>query len=196
MERTPARADVAEGYADLVYSSYDVSLISANNMRDAIASFIAAPSDATLEAARQAWLDARDDYGPTEAFRFYDGPIDNPTDGPEGRINAWPMDEAYIDYVDGNPEAGIINDVAGYPEITTDVLVEANENGGETNISTGWHAIEFLLWGQDLSADGAGNRPVSDYTAAPNADRRAAYLTLATDLLIEDLTSVRDQWAR
>ena len=39
------------------------------------------------------------------------------------------------------------------------MLVDANEEGGETNISTGWHAIEFLLWGQDLSDDGPGAPP-------------------------------------
>ena len=155
---------------------------------------MADPTDATLEAAKQAWLDGRLLYGPTEAFRFYDGPIDNPDDGPEGQINAWPLDEAYIDYVDGDAEAGIVNDVAGVPEITTDVLVEANEEGGETNISTGWHAIEFLLWGQDLSDDGPGARPVTDYTTAANADRRGTYLSLLAQLLVDDLTGVRDQW--
>src|SRR3546814_2796430 len=77
-------------------------------------------SDLSLAAAKQAWLDGRDLYGPTEAFRFYDGPIDTPDGGPEGQINAWPLDEAYIDYVEGDETAGIINDTAGVPEITTD----------------------------------------------------------------------------
>ena len=92
------------------------------------------------------------------------------------------------------PTAGIVNDAAGVPEITTDVLVAANEEGGESNISTGWHAIEFLLWGQDLSADGAGQRPLTDYTTSPVAERRATYLSLLTQLLVDDLTFVRDQW--
>ena len=74
------------------------------------------------------------------------------------------------------------------PEITTDVLVAANEEGGESNISTGWHAIEFLLWGQDLSADGAGARPLTDYTTSPVAERRATYLSLLAQLLVDDLT--------
>jgi putative iron-regulated protein len=192
----PALAtEVATSYADGVYASYDASLTSATAMQEAIEAFLADPTDATLQAAKDAWLTARDDYGPTEAFRFYDGPIDNPEDGPEGRINAWPMDEAYVDYVEDDETAGIINDTAGFPEITTDVIVAANEEGGETNISTGWHAVEFLLWGQDLSDDGPGARPVTDYTTAANADRRATYLELVTQQLIDDLTSVRDQWA-
>jgi putative iron-regulated protein len=156
---------------------------------------VAAPAADTLTAAQQAWLDARDLYSPTEVFRFYDGPIDNPDDGPEGQINAWPLDEAYIDYVDGDPAAGIVNDAAGVPEITTDVVVAANEVGGETNISTGWHAIEFLLWGQDLSDAGPGARPLTDYTTSPVAERRATYLQTLSDLLVADLSGVRDQWA-
>jgi putative iron-regulated protein len=163
-------------------------------MDDAIDAFVAEPNQETLAAARTAWIDARDDYGLTEAYRFYGGPIDDEEDGPEGRINAWPMDEAYVDYVEGDASAGIVNDPAGTPEITAEVLTAANENGGETNISTGWHAIEFLLWGQDLSSGGPGARPVSDYTDAPNAQRRAQYLTVASDLLIADLTSLADAW--
>ena len=104
------------------------------------------------------------------------------------------MDEAYVDYVEGDPDAGIINMVDEFPEIDLDVLVSANEQGGETNISTGWHAIEFLLWGQDLSEEGPGARPVTDYVEAANSDRRAEYLRLATEQLITDLTTVRDAW--
>jgi putative iron-regulated protein len=187
-------SEVVDHYADGVYATYDASLTSATAMQTAIEAFVASPTDATLAAAKQAWLDARPDYGLTEAFRFYGGPIDDEDDGPEGQINAWPLDEAYIDYVEGDLEAGIINDAAGYPEITTEVLVGANEEGGETNISTGWHAVEFLLWGQDLSATGPGARPVTDYTTAPNAQRRADYLTVVTDLLIDDLTTVTEAW--
>jgi putative iron-regulated protein len=184
----------ATTYADLVHAAYSDVTTAAEGLLTSLDAFVAEPSDTTLAAAKQAWLDARDLYGPTEAFRFYDGPIDNPDDGPEGQINAWPLDEAYIDYVEGDDAAGIVNDTAGVPEITTDVLVAANEEGGESNISTGWHAIEFLLWGQDLSADGAGARPVTDYTTAPTAERRATYLTLLGQLLVDDLTGVRDQW--
>lgn len=186
---------VVTTYADLVTANYDASIASAEELKTAIDALIADPTDETLAAAKQQWLDARDDYGPTEAFRLYDGPIDDPDTGPEGQINAWPLDEAYIDYVDGDPTAGIINSPTDFPEISTDVLVGANEAGGETNISTGWHAIEFLLWGQDLDPTGPGNRPVTDYTTADNAERRGQYLSLLADLLIEDLKVVNDQWA-
>ncbi len=186
---------VVETYAEGVYTSYVATLESATTMDTAIDAFVADPTDATLAAAKDAWLAARDVYGPTEAFRFYGGPIDDEETGPEGLINAWPLDEAYIDYVEGDATAGIVNDPDTYPEITADLLVSLNEDGGETNISTGWHAIEFLLWGQDLSLDGPGNRPVTDYTTADNADRRAAYLTVASDLLLVHLADLVDAWA-
>ena len=187
-------AAVAATYADLVHAAYTASIASATDLQAAIAALVAEPSDTTLEAARQAWLTARDDYGPTEAFRFYEGPIDAAETGPEGQINAWPMDEAYVDYVEGDATAGIVNNPTDVPEITVDVLTAANEAGGETNISTGWHAIEFLLWGQDLDPAGPGTRPVTDYTTEPNAERRATYLELLAQLLVDDLTSVADQW--
>jgi putative iron-regulated protein len=185
----------ATTYADLVHQSYADVATKAEALDTALHSFTSAPSAASLQAAKQAWLDGRVLYGPTEVYRFYDGPIDNPDDGPEGEINSWPLDEAYLDYVDGDASAGITNDATGVPEITTEVLVESNTNGGEENISTGWHAIEFLLWGQDLSATGPGDRPVTDYTTSPVAQRRATYLNLLGDLLVKDLGTVRDAWA-
>jgi len=192
-------AAVAETYATNVYANYSDTLAKAQALDSAIDAFVAAPSQATLDAAKQAWLDAREPYLLTEAYRFYDGPIDNPDDGPEPAINAWPLDEAYIDYVVGMPNAGIINDTAAFPAITVDVIQEQNENGGEANISAGYHAIEFLLWGQDLSADGPGARPYTDYVTsngtAENQDRRSTYLQLASQLLVDDLARVTEQWA-
>lgn len=189
------RSEAIENYADVVHESYRLSLESATAMDVAIDTFAANPSADTLGAAKEAWLAARDDYGPTEAFRFYGGPIDNDQDGVEGLINAWPLDEAYIDYVEGSPESGIVNMPDDYPTIDAELLVSLNEQGGEANISTGWHAIEFLLWGQDLSNEGAGNRPVEDYTTGANADRRASYLTVASDLLLIHLDQMVEAWA-
>lgn len=201
-EPTPAgpsvqelKSDVVAHYANGVHALYTKSLNSATAMDTAIDIFLADPTPATLEAAKRAWLVARDDYGPTEAFRFYGGPIDNEEDGPEGLINAWPMDEAYIDYVEGDSGAGIINNPDEFPEITAELIESLNEEGAEENISTGWHAIEFLLWGQDMNEAGPGSRPVSDYIRADNADRRATYLATASDLLLVHLRGLVDAWA-
>ncbi len=189
------KGEVVGHYAEGVYALYAKSLASATAMDAAIDTFLAEPTAATLEGAKRAWLIARDDYGPTEAFRFYGGPIDNEEDGPEGLLNAWPMDEAYIDYVEGNPGAGIINNPGDYPVIDAGLIESLNEEGGEENVSTGWHAIEFLLWGQDLNENGPGSRPVEDYTTGDNAGRRATYLATASDLLLVHLQGLVDAWA-
>jgi putative iron-regulated protein len=188
------KQEVVEQYAAGVHAAYDASLASATELDAAIDAFAADPTDGTMAAAKQAWLTARDDYGPTEAFRFYGGPIDNDETGTEGLINAWPLDEAYIDYVEGDETAGVVNHRDEYPTIDAELITSLNEEGGEANISTGWHAIEFLLWGQDLSADGPGARPVTDFTDAANADRRSTYLTEASDLLLEHLQGLVDAW--
>ena len=186
---------VVQNYAAGAYASYARSLTSAQAMDTAIDNFIAEPSQHRLEAAKRAWLRARDDYGVTEIYRFYEGPIDNEETGPEGLINAWPMDESYVDYVEGDSRAGVINNPGEYPAIDADLLVSLNEEGGEENISTGWHAIEFLLWGQDLNPDGPGYRPVEDYTTNSNADRRGQYLAVTSDLLLAHLKQMVDAWA-
>ena len=189
------KKDVVANYAAGVHHLYSKSLASAVSLDGAIDRFLADPTSGHLEAAKRQWLIARDDYGLTEAFRFYDGPIDHPENGPEGLINAWPLDESYIDYVEGNATGGIVNNPADYPSIDADLLVSLNEEGGEANVSTGWHAIEFLLWGQDLSANGPGERPLEDFTTNQNSDRRAAYLSVTSDLLITHLQQLVDAWA-
>jgi putative iron-regulated protein len=185
---------VAAHYAHLVHTNYTDTLTSAQTMRAAIQAFTAQPSVETLAQARKTWLAAREFYGQTEAFRFYGGPIDN-DNGPEGRINAWPMDESFVDSVDGKPNAGLVNNRKF--AINKKNLSAQNERGGEENIATGWHAIEFFLWGQDLSETGPGNRNFEDFVdgKAPNADRRRQYLNVVTDLLIDDLTTLVKAWA-
>ncbi len=197
--REPLTADevapVAETYATMVALNYAETYASAQSLRDALGDLVATPSEATMTAARAAWLAARVPYDQTEVYRFYDGPIETV----EGRLNAWPMDEAYVDYVEGLPDAGIINDPASYPTIDVALIRSLNEAGGETNIATGYHAIEFLLWGQDFDPNGPGARPSSDYDdsgsgTAANQDRRGDYLLAAGDLLLADLSSVVIAW--
>lgn len=192
-----AAEPVVERYAESAYSSYAVVAIEAGNLRAAIDNFVANPSAQSLGLARDAWIDARAVYRPTEAFRFYGGPIDDPADEREPGINAWPMDEAYVDYVVGNATAGIINDPTGFPTIDAAALTAANLIGGDANVAIGYHAIEFLLWGQDLSAAGPGARPHADFLdagTAANQARRRQYLGVVADMLVVDLEHVRDRW--
>ena len=191
--QTQTLKDSIASYSELVHHSYAESLKRGKLLQTALRNFTANPSVMTLEVAKESWKHAREIYGQTEVYRFYNGPIDR-DGGPEGLLNSWPLDESYIDYVVGAPTAGIINNLETYPAITKELLISLNELDGEKNISTGYHAIEFLLWGQDFFNEGAGQRSYEDFTTAPNADRRAEYLNIAADLLIDDLSGLESEW--
>ncbi|NGM46271.1 peptidase [Rhodobacter sp. SGA-6-6] len=210
-------ADVVRTYADIAAAGYADSLSTAKALQAAVDALIATPSDETLKAARDAWLAARAPYQQTEVFRFGNAIVDDW----EGKVNAWPLDEGLIDYVAQGTAENEENALAGLnviatpkftlsgtevdatqitPDLISDTLQEAD--GIEANVASGYHAIEFLLWGQDLNGTeaGAGNRPYTDYVQGDgctggNCDRRAAYLKAATDLLVSDLEFMAAQWA-
>jgi putative iron-regulated protein len=185
------KREVVSNYAAIMAAASRDSLGAVRQLRAAVNDFLQQPSEAGLTAARQAWLDARVPYSQSEVSRFYDGPIDQL----EAKINSWPIDEHYIDYVKGAPDAGIINDPTNFPALTRELILSLNEKEGKKNISTGFHAIEFLLWGQDLSTNGPGNRSWRDYTdSASNGERRRAYLRIVTTMLVEHLETVAGEW--
>ncbi|CAN5273890.1 imelysin family protein [soil metagenome] len=182
-----ARDEIA-AYAKGVQASYAASAAAARTMATAIDAMLAKPNATTLAAARKAWVAARPAYLVTEAYRFYDGPIEDI----EGEVNAWPMNEAFIDYVEGDPKAGIINDKS---DLSIAQLLVKNGASDESDVTLGWHAIEFLLWGQDLNANGPGARPASDYVAGKgNNDRRRQYLKLVTERLVANLGRLGGSW--
>lgn len=192
------KQQVIENYANIVYQNYADALTDAEELKTAINAFTASPSAAGFETAKTKWKEARETYGTTEAFRFANGPIDNSDDSPEGALNSWPLDENYIDYVDNNGTplyGGIINTTT--ISITKESLEGLNGIGGEKNVSVGYHAIEFLLWGQDLTDESEkkpGLRPYTDYTTTLNFARRKQYLDVCADLLTDHLSYLVDQW--
>ena len=212
------KAGVVAAYADIAEATYGDALIAAERLQAAVAALVAAPSAEALAAARAAWLAARVPYQQSEAFRFGSAIVD----GWEGRVNAWPLDEGLIDYVDAsyggasdenplkalnviaNPRFTLGGATIDASAITPELLAQTLREAGaiEANVATGYHAIEFLLWGQDLNGvgPGAGDRPWTDYARGDactggNCDRRGAYLTAATDLLVSDLAWMAGQWA-
>lgn len=211
------KAEVIGTYADIAEAAYGDSLTTAKALQSAVDALISNPSAQTLQAARVAWLAARVPYQQSEVFRFGNPVVDDW----EGKVNAWPLDEGLIDYVDAtyggatDENASAVLNVVGSPTFTlsgsevdaTDITPALLQDtlhevdGNEANVATGYHAIEFLLWGQDLNGSdaGAGNRPWTDFAkddacTNDNCDRRAAYLKAATDLVVSDLEYMVDQW--
>ncbi len=213
----PTVKDVLTTYADIAQAGYEDALGTAKTLKLAVDTLLAQPTDANLRAARAAWIAARQPYMQTEAFRFGNKIVDDW----EGRVNSWPQDEGLIDYVsdayknDSSENQLYAADVIASPsltiggktidasKITKELLADKLQEAGgvEANVATGYHAIEFLLWGQDLNGTGpgAGNRPASDYSLKActhgHCDRRAAYLGTVTDLLVDDLAWMTAQWS-
>ena len=193
---------VIENYANIAYANYLKAYNDAVELETAINTFTTTPTQINFDNAKVKWKISRESYGTTEAFRFANGPIDTGNSAPEGLINSWPMDENFVDYVDGATNAGIINNPALYPTIDKATLEGENAlDINEKNVTVGYHAIEFLLWGQDItapSANLAGQRPYTDYLTtngtASNQARRALYLKVCADLLTDNLQYVVDQW--
>jgi len=220
-----------KAYSDIALDTYTDALNDANNLKLAIKNFTNDTSELNFSLVKQAWLKSRESYGQTEAFRLANGPIDA-EDGwvaetygsLEGQLNAWPLDENMIDYTidaSGNKTSGNIIDTVGVfnpggegstsvdvKNITVDAITSLNENGGDANVASGYHAIEFLLWGQDQDYSNfvkdsitngamvAGQRPLSDFTSEVNAQRRLAYLNSASEKIVNDLSIVTKAWEK
>ncbi len=218
-------------YADIALANYTDALNDAKALQMAIDKFAKKPNAQNLELAKAAWLTSRESYGQTEIFRLSEGPIDaeegwvaDTYGGLEGQLNAWPLDENMIDYTideKGKRTKGNIIDSMGkfnpggeepttvdVSKITVDAITELNENGGEANVATGYHAVEFLLWGQDQDYSSfvkdsitkgalvAGQRPLSDFTTSKYAERRLAYLKAASAKIVADLEVVTNAWVK
>ncbi len=218
----PAAAEIKadsvnQHYADIAEAVFADALATAKELQKAIDTFLDQPTEANLQAAREAWKASRVPYQQSEVYRFGNAIVDDW----EGKVNAWPLDEGLIDYVDGNsygsesdindwysaniianPTLNIGGKQVDATSIDKTLLAETLHeiDGVEANVATGYHAIEFLLWGQDLNGTnpGAGNRQASDFDTQNcsngNCDRRGAYLKAATDLLVDDLTEMANNW--
>ncbi len=216
LSHAASQTEVLNHYADLAHAAYSDSLATAQVLQGSLEALVAKPTIQHLENARSAWIAARVPYQQTEVYRFGNAIVDDW----EGKVNAWPLDEGLIDYVaasyggesEDNPlyNSNVIanqsltlsGNVIDTSNITKDLLANTlHEIGGvEANVATGYHAIEFLLWGQDLNGTkaGAGNRPASDFSKTNcswgNCERRGQYLLTAGELLIDDLQWMNQQW--
>ncbi len=202
-------------YANIAEAKYNDALLLAEKMLKNINNFLDNTTETNLEKVKESWLAARKIYQQTEVFRFGNPVVDDW----EGKVNAWPLDEGLIDYVDNTNYYPSENDFSNFNVIANrklkveGTLVDASiidfdllekqlhEIGGnEANVATGYHAIEFLLWGQDLNGTekGSGNRPYTDFSlnncTNKNCDRRRQYLLVAAELLVKDLQDMKRLW--
>ena len=208
--------DILLNYSNIAEAKYKDALTLAKKMHRSIEQFMKDPNKSNFNEVKDSWLEARTVYQQTEVFRF-GNPI---VDDWEGKVNAWPLDEGLIDYVDTTNYYPTENDFSNFNVIANKKLKVEGEfvdasiintnllssklheiGGNEANVAIGYHAIEFLLWGQDLNGtkSGSGNRPYTDFDlnncTNDNCDRRREYLIAASQLLIEDLRYIHSVWS-
>ena len=207
--------EILVNYSNIAEAKYKDALILAKKMHSSIEKFMNNTNESNFIDVKDSWLKARTIYQQTEVFRF-GNPI---VDDWEGKVNAWPLDEGLIDYVDTTNYYPTENDFSNFNVIANKKLKVEGElidasiidasllssklheiGGNEANVAIGYHAIEFLLWGQDLNGtkSGSGNRSYTDFDlnncTNDNCDRRREYLIAASQLLIEDLQYIHSVW--
>ncbi len=113
------------------------------------------------------------------------------------RLDAWPIEGGYVDYLPDYPYTGIVNDVT--VPISIEALTNQHQMTGIYDVAIGFHSLEFLLWGAD------GNRPVLDFEEQSSEtneqgielnsnNRRRAYISLLTALIIAETEALADRW--
>ena len=208
--------EILVNYSNIAEAKYKDALTLAKKMHSSIEKFMNDTNESNFIDVKDSWLKARTIYQQTEVFRFGNPLVDDW----EGKVNAWPLDEGLIDYVDNTNYYPSENDFSNFNVIANKKLKVEGElidasvinpkllsnklheiGGNEANVATGYHAIEFLLWGQDLNGNesGSGNRPYTDFDLEActndNCDRRREYLVAASQLLIEDLQYIQSVWS-
>lgn len=194
---------IKANHVEIAYAAYSDSLTTAESLQKAVDDFLANPTAPNLEAARAKYKDMRPAYQQSEIMRWDEtitlgknldsdgGPAS--VDAWEGQVNAWPLDETLIESLIDGTEA-----------INKQLLISNFEkDGNEANVTTGIHAIEFMLWDQDADAKGPGQRAANEFASnstcqADNSSkecRNSAYLKTAMDLLVADLTEMKNEWS-
>ncbi|MDA0687213.1 MAG: hypothetical protein O2948_01105 [Proteobacteria bacterium] len=192
---------------DLADASNNFQLFSAE-----VETFLQEPSEERLNALRDSWLEVHNSYEATAIHRFF---ADEVLDEQQAlilfdlqyQLDHWPILPGYIDYVGDYPESGIVNDMT--VPLETVVLREKHGEFDISEASTGFHVLEFMLWGEN--GDGSGLRPYSDYLAATtlsaqqradglqlfelSPNRRRDFLTLNAALLEDDFQALVNAWS-
>ncbi len=168
---------LATSYEHMVRDNFNNFKNHHNNLYQKVQQFGSTLVSTHLTNSRENWKVAYDAYHQLGPFRFHSESTLTPLmSDAELQLSLYVTNPAYIDVTSQDATSGIIPDEATYPQILTQVLTDAHLAGGPENVSLGFHALEFILWGEDNSASGPGNRLVSDFGGTSTNNRRKEYL--------------------
>ncbi|WP_157678127.1 imelysin family protein [Oleiphilus messinensis] len=176
-----------------------------------IIELVTAPSAEKLEASRKAWQTAHSlltaaklfQYLPVKHPELYSGSELDPESTGEDNTNEastkhslWvqldqaPLLPGYLDSVQGYPLSGLVHSEMS---LTREALLAQHQFADTYYVAVGFHALEFLLWGE------SGARPISDFLVPETAEvspeaRRLRLIKIISSLAAEDTNRLCSIW--
>ena len=209
-ELSASAKEIALEYVQQIDTDFKQAGIEIEKFQSSIATLTDQTNIENLNLSKQAWLNAHSAYELTTLHRYYATQLMGEQDSLvlmqlQYQINHWPIVPGYIDYVDGYPDSGIVHDIN--VNLNADSLREQHGSFDVSEVTLGFHAIEFLLWGYD--ADSVA-RPATDFDAVLELtpkeiesgytleqlsnNRRRLFLTVVADTLVNDFLALQSLW--
>ena len=209
-ELSASAKEIALEYVRQIDTDFKQAGIEIEKFQSSIATLTDQTNIENLNLSKQAWLNAHSAYELTTLHRYYVTQLMGEQDSLalmqlQYQINHWPIVPGYIDYVYGYPDSGIVHDIN--VNLNADSLREQHGSFDVSEVTLGFHAIEFLLWGYD--ADSVA-RPATDFDAVLELtpkeiesgytleqlsnNRRRLFLTVVADTLVKDFLAVQSLW--
>ncbi|SEA10252.1 imelysin family protein [Microbulbifer marinus] len=166
-------------------------------LQRAVATLLDQPTEDHLESAKLAWLEAHRDFAaalPYIQLAFAPAELRG-----QGRqlllaLDSWPVQPGYLDTVPGYSDSGIVNDTA--IELTLANLRKQHRLTAHEEASTGFHAMEIMLWGPTSERTAEQFQQVSEgeKPEALAANRRRELTRLIGRGIAEDVDGLARRW--
>ena len=149
----------------------DACLMSLEQLQSSTTEFLSAPNSTNQKQAKRAWLQAHKAFLGSNLFSLVS------QNQLIFQIDAWPIQEGFLDSIPNYPQSGIINDLT--VAIDTESLQEQHGITDSREVSLGFHALEFLIFGRTPENFGLSGDNIKL--------RRRAAMKIILDLLISDI---------
>jgi uncharacterized iron-regulated protein len=115
-------------------------------LEQAIDSLLDNPTPASLESAQQAWRVSYQSYNEARPYLLCAALTNDKLSGQLKRSDLFPIFPGYIDSLKQWPGSGLVNDIS--IELTEASLLQQQGFTSESDVTTGFQVMEFLLFGE------------------------------------------------
>ena len=196
--------DAIKAFIVQANSNANASINTAIALQQASENFLKNPNNTTLKALKSSWQISHQQYLRTIIYQS----VSKNYRRSRFQIDAWPIEAGYLDYLKEYPNTGIVNDLTLV--ISEEAITEQHGFSSEFDVCKGFHAIEFLIWGEGPDPNSVGNRSAKDFLPMTSLtqqqqenqlqlkdlanNRRRELLRLLVNLLIKDLSELEANW--